>query len=718
MRKWVLLAVIPLALVATAAIVTVVRLNGYIVRNRDRIVEEAGAALARGMSYETMAVSLAGGLGVQLSKVRIADDPRLSEGDFLRADRVYVTLRLLPALIGRYEIGTIAVDAPEVAIVRTENGFNFDSIGKRRRKSPPAATQADTTRAARNTVPRISRLAVRDARIRYIDRTASPPSEVSLDQLDLTARDVDRTRPTEVAVSAALFGSRQKNLSISGTVGPLGPDIDPARLALALDATIGPIAVDDLKRSIALPAELSSPDAVQLRAKAKGTVARLDLDVWLDASDADIRYGSTFHKPARVPLLVRLRGTTRATEIEVENATVRVADVEATGRGRLFSSSPPSIDLEWKIAAPQARSPITIRTSAPDLGSGVFTIDARASELRPAALGISTSDGSDALGEVRLQGEIRAATGDATATLTSSTGRLQGLAYSDLRADATMRNDELVLDEVELRTFGGTLRGNGRYGTRAGAPTFELRTSIRNVALGPLLANRRPNEAVALDGRLQGELNLRGAGRDSASIRQSLRGTGHLEVEDGVLKDVNIAESVLSGLTGIGGLSGLASQRLREKHPELFGAGDTRFDELAGSVTIAGNRMNTEDLVLRTIDYAIQARGWFDLDQRVELKARLIASEALTSDIAADLKAARYLLDDAGRIAIPFRLKGRLPRVRPKPEGKFIARALQRALLDTGLDELLGGGKRRVRTPRADTAEELLEEGLKQLFRP
>jgi hypothetical protein len=171
-------------------------------------------------------------------------------------------------------------------------------------------------------------------------------------------------------------------------------------------------------------------------------------------------------------------------------------------------------------------------------------------------------------------------------------------------------------------------------------------------------------------------------------------------------------------------LSSFISPRVRKKYPQLFGTSDTPFDQLGGTFQIADGRATTNDLVLSARDYAVNGKGYFTFEQEVDFTATLVASENLTADIVADVKEARYLTGKSGRLEIPFRLEGTLPDARPKPDSSFIASALQRAIVDKGLDSLFNKGKNKDGdNPETDPAprkpnptEDLIKKGLDGLF--
>jgi hypothetical protein len=294
--------------------------------------------------------------------------------------------------------------------------------------------------------------------------------------------------------------------------------------------------------------------------------------------------------------------------------------------------------------------------------------------------------------------------------------------------ELTTRDDVASLRQLSFDAYGGTFRGRAEYDMRkSDTPRFEVRSNVRDMDLAPLVASQAPQTDVKLEGKLQTDVTLAGSGKGWPAIRQTLRGDGKLAVKDGVLKDVNIADSALSSITGIAGLSSFISPRVRKKYPELFNTGDTPFDELGGTFQIADGRATTDDLVLSARDYAVHGKGFFTFEQAVDFTATLIASEKLTADIADDVKEARYLVGNSGRLEIPFRLKGTLPDARPKPDSSFIANLLQRTVVDKGLDALFkrknkkneeGGQEPQTdAAPRqGDPAEDLIKKGLEGLF--
>jgi hypothetical protein len=167
------------------------------------------------------------------------------------------------------------------------------------------------------------------------------------------------------------------------------------------------------------------------------------------------------------------------------------------------------------------------------------------------------------------------------------------------------------------------------------------------------------------------------------------------------------------GATGVPGLATLVPPRVRTRHAALFSSGDTRFDTLGATVRVADGRATTDDLTIAARDFVLTGQGTMQLDGPLDGVATLRASRDLSTDITADVKEARYLADPDGRIQIPFRVAGTLPKVKVRPDAEFLARAVGRALLDKGLGSLVGkekpGKKKR-------PEQELLRRGLDAIF--
>ena len=292
-----------------------------------------------------------------------------------------------------------------------------------------------------------------------------------------------------------------------------------------------------------------------------------------------------------------------------------------------------------------------------------------------------------------------------------------------LEIDATYAGDSVDLVKLVFRLAGLEVVAGGRYDmSDPDSPRFDFHSKIDGANLKTLLASQMPGAEERIEGLLFADLKLSGAGKEWAQIRDALTGNGQIDVKEGVLKDVNIAEQVLAGATGVPGLSSLISERIRKKYPEIFETGDTKFDKLGGTVVIAGGEARTEDLEISARDYSIFGTGSFFLDNRIDFAATLLLSKGLSTDLISEVKEIQYVADASGRVKIPFKMRGPLPGAKPKPDTQYLGQALGRAVVGKGLEGLFGGKKT---APQGEvesapgsqpTGQDLMRKGLEGLF--
>jgi len=788
MRKWVVLAVL-LVLVAVAAVLAASNLNRYLNANKQWLSEQAQAALGRTVSFDEIGVSLWGGLGVRVTNLEIAEDPNFGSGEFLRAGNVQIRVKLLPALWGRYEISRIVLDHPVVEIVRSARGLNVSTLGSGAAETQPTEASGQALDSAALLV---AYLDIRQGRLRYLDQTISPHAEYTIDALDCSASDVGVASPVRFQLAAAVLGSKETNVELSGRIGPVQRD---AVGATPLDVHAEAHAIP-LDRVLALATGSSAglqglfgSGPVALDVEAKGTLDELAVHASADAEDAKIAAAS-FVKPAGVPASLRVEAKRQGAQLSIDHArlTLRDASVDASGHVELTPTPSYTIDLVadnvdlrgWDALVPALSSThlqgavgakVSVRSAQSKSGSAALTgsvsvkgfgarvdgapeiqgytttaelsgdtltlapgsltiggspaqFQARATNLsdpvisftlsspalRAASLGVA-GEGikrEEVLREVTVKGIARmtASGPNVRGTLVSARGSLRDFDYEALTAELRYEDRRVTLDPLSMRSLGGTVSGRGVYDvSRAGPPSFRFETSARNVEIEDLLGRGSAAGHKVLEGRLDADVTVSGAGSEWAVIQKGLAGDGTFNVRDGVIRDVNLAEGVLAGVTGVPGLSGLLSQNLKTKYPRMFQTGDTAFDALTGVFKLVEGRLVTDNLLVKAPDFAVRGKGGIGLDRSVDLNAAFEASAPLTKDLLREVGAMKYLTDRSGKVAIPFRLQGTLPAVRPRPDLAFVGSALQRAVADKLMGNLLGA------PPGAPTTEQGQQAG-------
>src|SRR4029077_10038333 len=126
-----------------------------------------------------------------------------------------------------------------------------------------------------------------------------------------------------------------------------------------------------------------------------------------------------------------------------------------------------------------------------------------------------------------------------------------------------------------------------------------------------------------------------------------------------------------------------ASERLRDRYPDLFEGDDLRFTKLSGSGRLAGGRVRSDDLALAAPSYEAHGVGTLGLDGNVDVTLRVAASSALTDDLVGHSRARGALVDARGQLTVPLRIEGPLRHPRVTPDPAFAA-SVARGLLPSG----------------------------------
>ena len=128
MRKLLIAILTVAALLGAAAAVVVNRLDGWLAENRGIIESRAAEALGRPVEFDSIGGSVGLGVAVTIAGLRLPDDPAFSNDNIVELDELRVGVRLIPALLGRYEISNITLIEPRLQLVRTVDGYNLSLI--------------------------------------------------------------------------------------------------------------------------------------------------------------------------------------------------------------------------------------------------------------------------------------------------------------------------------------------------------------------------------------------------------------------------------------------------------------------------------------------------------------------------------------------------------------------------------------------------------------
>ncbi|RJG02805.1 AsmA family protein [Noviherbaspirillum sedimenti] len=294
----------------------------------------------------------------------------------------------------------------------------------------------------------------------------------------------------------------------------------------------------------------------------------------------------------------------------------------------------------------------------------------------PASQGIDLS----ALRELRARG-----------TLNVGALTLHNLKASKLRATLHAGDGKLEISPLAANLYGGNASGSVSA-TASKAPRFALKQNLTGIDVGPLLKDAIDKQPI--EGRGNVTLDVTSAGGGFDQIKRSLNGSARLELRDGAVHGVNVAQAIRKAKAKIG--------ELRGQQAADAGTGSvaekTDFSELSGSFRISNGVAHNDDLSLKSPLIRLGGAGDIDLGaERLDYLAKVTVVSTLQGQGGPELQALKGL-------TIPVRLSGPFTAIGWRIDFAGLAKEAAKEKIQEKKTEI------------KEKAREKLEEKLKGLF--
>lgn len=614
---------------------------------RQEIQSAARAALGRELRYGELDFGL---LPPSLLVVEPAvAGAKPGDPDFAEARRVALRIDLMPLFAREIVVDSLVVEGATVRLVRTAEGIELPGPAPEPAaapspappKPPPARAPAPGGAPGGEGAPdlpeeagagfalALRRLELRDARILVDDRSVTPPVGWELRDVDVVARGESLDQPLDLTASLVLASGGK--LDVSGTAqlgGEAALDLEIADLVLAplapylgadvagkADGTLalrGPMADPQVEADLRLSdAHFALDDvdvrgAVTLRADVESAVERPNGRFELDASQAVLRYGEAFTKPAGTDATAKGRIVTDAkgaTVVEVEKLKLRNVDAKA----RVSLGPPLRVELDSQPVELAGWDALLPALAAVPL-QGALRLEGLAVKVDPL----------DLRGVIHLD--------DVVATLPDRPPLT-------LRGALVAKGSAVETRDAVLVAAGQTLAFAARVDELfGGRPRYRLDLQVADAetnALATTFAGKPDTLFGPLDvtGTLSGRI---GGGRD---VLDDVSGDVRFGIEQGRLAGVSLLEAAFGAM---GGVTNLAINLGR-----IFGGRDVQrfygdqFEAIRGELHIQDGVAQARELSLLYPGYGADLHGQIGLrDLALDLSGDLILLEELDAVIA------------------------------------------------------------------------------------
>ena len=249
--------------------------------------------------------------------------------------------------------------------------------------------------------------------------------------------------------------------------------------------------------------------------------------------------------------------------------------------------------------------------------------------------------------------------------------QVHGLKLADVKTALKAAGGRAELNPHSARLYEGTLAG--ALTLDANGNRIALKENLQNIAVGPLLRDAAHQDRV--DGRGNVALDLTGAGATVNAIKRSLAGTARVQLRDGAIKGVNVAELLNKGRTLLG------------KQPaQATDAGQkTDFSELSASFAIRNGVAHNDDLELKAPLIRVGGAGDIDIGNS---SLNYVAKASLVTSTQGQGGAGR---DQLAGLTLPVRLTGPFDAIKYEVDYGAVAGNLAKSKVEEKIKENVGG---------------------------
>ncbi len=265
---------------------------------------------------------------------------------------------------------------------------------------------------------------------------------------------------------------------------------------------------------------------------------------------------------------------------------------------------------------------------------------------------------------------------DANGKLQVGSLQVKGVKLANVKAQVKAANGRLEVAPHSANLYGGAV--SGALSAQADG-RVSVKESLAGIAIGPLLRDAAQKDILEGNGNLA--LDVNAGGKSVNAMKQSLAGTARLQLKDGAIKGINIAEVLRKAKTA------LASKEAKVQAAETQ---KTDFSELSASFTIKNGVAHNEDLDVKAPLFRIGGKGDIDIaNSKIDYVTKATVVATTKGQGGKDL-------EQLAGLTVPVHLTGPLDAMKYDVDYGAVARDVAKSKIGEKLKERLGqslGGK-------------------------
>ncbi len=571
---------------------------------KNRLEREMKEDFQRTLVIEgTPRLSLFPSVTLDLGRTRLSESA--SDKEFLSLESLKVAVRLMPLLRKSLQIDALSLSGLKVNIVRAKDGsMNFaDLAGKPEKHDSGEAPHTES----RGKPPAIhlAGAKIENVALNYRDESTGQTIAVLVPNLDIGPianeaggaiafrADIRGTKP-QVEVKISLGGNMRLDLAkesfeLKGLAFEAKGGMDRDTLSATFSAPEVKVTPDKatgagIAGSLTLRGPQRSVDATLKVSAIEGSAAALSIAAFVLELDAKLE-GNALKAHVETPIKASL--TDRSWELPAVLANLTFSGpaipqktvtlpLRASLKANLAKQSA-SADFSTKfdestIKATFAASKLQPLHAKFDLNVDRLNLDRYLVEKPAAEAQPDKPIDLSALKGPQVEGKVQ------VGALQVKQAKLQ-----NIKAEIKLSGGKLVVPHYSAGLYTGTLSGS--LTVDANSNRFQLANKLNGVFIGPLLRDVAKKDL--LEGRGNLSLDVETTGSSVTALKKALAGSAKVELKDGAIKGINLAESLRNFKSTLGSKS---AQRGNDSGKK------TDFSEMSASFVIKGGVARNDDL--------------------------------------------------------------------------------------------------------------------------
>jgi AsmA protein len=285
--------------------------------------------------------------------------------------------------------------------------------------------------------------------------------------------------------------------------------------------------------------------------------------------------------------------------------------------------------------------------------------------------------------------------------------KVENIKASNVRVDLRAGGGKIEMNPLAANLYGGSVNGS-MSATASKAPRIAMRQNLVGIHVGPLLKDAIGKEPI--EGRGNVQLDVTTQGGTVTQMKKGLNGTARLELRDGSVRGINVAQVIRGAKAKIGAIKGDEAGGGPPPQAGTGSAGEkTDFSELTGSFRIANGVAHNDDLNIKSPLIRVGGAGDINLgDDRLDYLVKATVVSTLQGQGGPELQSLKGL-------TVPVRLSGPFAAIGWHVDFRGMASELAKQRIDEKKEELRSQAQKALGDQR-NKARDQVKEGLKGLF--